>query len=123
MQLFRSRGTLLVEDVRQKRYADHKVVTVHLNKVVTSDGCGVNVVFSEWTNEAPSEPGIDAAESVCSPMNESRSEVGRQDAKKSVEDYTAPDRVVPCAEQIEKDQDEETYRHCDRDLFLESLLS
>ena len=80
------------------------------------------MVFSEWSNETPSEPGVHTPKGVCSPMDKSRSEVGCHDAEEGVEDHGAPDRIVPRAEKIEEDQCEETYRHRNRDLFLESLL-
>lgn len=41
----------LVGHVSQREDGDHAVVTVGFNKVVASDGCWIDVVLSEGSNE------------------------------------------------------------------------
>lgn len=40
-----------VAKIQQPWHAQHEVVTVCLDKIVAGDGSGVDVMFTEWTNE------------------------------------------------------------------------
>lgn len=41
----------LVGHMCQGQYCEHAVVPIGLYEVMSSDGCGVNVVFPEWADE------------------------------------------------------------------------
>lgn len=63
----------LVVEVEEWQCGQHKVITVCLDKVVTGDGSGVNVVFAEWTDKRCAKDGeVDRAPSVGAPVDQSR---------------------------------------------------
>lgn len=50
-ELTRGEGEEVEGHVCQGDNSQHAVVSIGLNKIMTGDGCGVNVVLSERTNE------------------------------------------------------------------------
>ena len=60
-----------IEHVRHRHNAQHEVVPIRLNEVMSSNGRGVNVVLSKGPNERSPNQRIHRTPSICTPVNQS----------------------------------------------------
>lgn len=86
-QRFAFQRVLLVDDPEERHDAKHEVVSVDFDKVVSGDGCRVDVVLAERADERAAEPCLDTAERVSAPVHQSRQKVRRHDAQHGVEQH------------------------------------
>lgn len=81
VKLVRGKRRVLVADVGQFGDAKHESVAVDLDEIVSGDGRGVHMMFSERPDEVLPDERVDGAPGVGSPVDETRSKIRHEDAQ------------------------------------------